>query len=205
MRRLHKKRKINFLRFGIFIGLVLCVISTAFYIRINHIYPPPEPTQYQIAYNRTPRRRNQHDIKYIVIHDTANTARGADAMQHYYFFNSGNQASSADYFVDDHSILKVNDFYSYYTWHCGDGQGKNGITNQNSIGIEICINRDGNYKQAVANTEELVKNLMQELNVDLEHVVRHFDASGKNCPAKMQNNSWKQWNIFKENLINIEN
>lgn len=200
-KRIRKKRKIRFIRFVLFIGMVWTILYGGLQLFKSRIYPPPNPTEYQISYNRTPRRRNKHDITYIVIHDTANNSRGADAMHHYHFFNSGNQSSSADFFVDDQSILKVNDYYTYYTWHCGDGHGKNGITNQNSIGVEICVNRDGNYKQAVANTEALVKNLMQELDVDIEHVVRHYDASGKNCPAKMQNGSWKQWNIFKENLL----
>lgn len=199
MRQKRKKRKLRFRRFLLFLGLTLCAFSVL-HIYANRILPSPSPTEYQISYNRTARRRAARDIQYIVIHDTANKERGADAMHHYQFFNSGNQSSSADFFVDDRNILKVNDFYSYYTWHCGDGGGKNGITNQNSIGVEICINRDGNYRQAVANAEELVRNLMKELDIDTEHVVRHFDASGKNCPATMQNSSWKEWNHFKEAL-----
>lgn len=198
MRR--KRKKIYLRRFVPFFCVLLCICWGGLHLVRSRILPPPAPTEYQIAYNRTQRRRGKQDIKYIVIHDTANRSHGADAMHHYRFFNSRNQNSSADYFVDDHTILKVNDYYTYYTWHCGDGQGKNGITNQNSIGVEICINRDGNYKQAVANTEELVKNLMQELDIDSEHVVRHFDASGKSCPATMQDSSWKQWEKFKEQL-----
>ena len=52
----------------------------------------------QIAYNRT--RRTQ-GIKYIVIHDTGNTADGANARSHYAYFNSKDRQSSADFFVDD--------------------------------------------------------------------------------------------------------
>lgn len=200
MRKKRKNKKIKFQRFGRFLLLLFCLSVSVRHIFASRIAPPPSPSAYQIAYNRTEKQRSAQEIQYIVIHDTANTERGANAMQHYRFFNSGNQASSADYFVDDHSILKVNDFYRYYTWHCGDGHGKNGITNQNSIGVEICVNRDGKYKQALANTEALVRSLMTELDIDSEHVVRHYDASGKNCPAKMQDNAWKQWESFKETL-----
>ena len=75
--------------------------------------------------------------------------------------------------------LQVNDYAKYYTWHCGDGKGKYGITNSNSIGIEICINSDGNYNIAFQNAVELTKHLMKELNIPIERVVRHYDASRK--------------------------
>lgn len=153
---------------------------------------------YQIAYNRTAKSRTKEDVCYIVVHDTANKSRGADAMRHYAFFNRENQASSADFFVDDTQILQVNDYFTYYTWHCGDGKGTRDITNQNSIGVEICVNRDGNYRKALENAEQLVARLMAELDIDASHVVRHYDASGKNCPASMEKHNWRKWEQFKE-------
>lgn len=149
----------------------------------------------QIAYNRS---RRTEAIRYIVIHDTGNTAAGADAMSHYQYFNTGNRGSSADYFVDDKTILQVNDYNMYYTWHCGDGKGKYGITNRNSVGIEMCINSDGDYAKAFSNLVSITKNLMQELDIPPERVVRHYDASRKNCPASMNNGTWSKWNEFKE-------
>ena len=153
---------------------------------------------YQIACNRTAKARTKDDICYIVVHDTANRSRGADAMRHYTFFDRENQASSADFFVDDTQILQVNDYFTYYTWHCGDGKGARQITNQNSIGVEICVNRDGNYRKAVTNAEYLVARLMAELEIDASHVVRHYDASGKNCPASMEKHNWRKWEQFKK-------
>jgi N-acetylmuramoyl-L-alanine amidase CwlA len=153
----------------------------------------------QIAYNKSKRTT---DIKYIVIHDTANENKGADAMAHFNYFNSGDRQSSADFFVDDTNIIQVNDYNKYYTWQCGDGKGKYGITNQNSIGIEICVNEDGNYKAAYLNAVELTKLLMEELSIPAERVVRHYDASRKNCPASMSGNDWAYWQDFK-NRINI--
>ena len=35
---------------------------------------------------------------------------------------------------------RLQDVYKRQTWHCGDGKNKYGITNANSLGIEICIN-----------------------------------------------------------------
>ena len=156
----------------------------------------------QIAYNRSKRTG---PIRYIVIHDTGNASKGANANAHFNYFNGGDRQTSADFFVDNTQILQVNDYNTYYTWHCGDGAGKYGITNANSIGIEICINSDGNYDVAFQNAVALTKQLMSELNIPIERVVRHYDASRKNCPASMSNNNWLLWHTFKAPLTaNIE-
>lgn len=151
----------------------------------------------QIAYNRTNRTTA---IKYIVIHDTGNKNKGANAMAHFNYFNGGNRDASADFFVDDTQIIQVNDYNKYYTWQCGDGKGKYGITNSNSIGIEICVNSDGDYNIAFLKAVELTKFLMKELNIPIDRVVRHYDASRKTCPASMSANNWALWNDFKSRL-----
>lgn len=143
-------------------------------------------------------------IKYIVIHDTGNTSIGADAETHYQFFNSDYRDSSADIFVDDKSAWYINDYTKYYTWHCGDGNGKYGITNKNSIGVEMCVNADGNYEQAFENLVQVVKALMVELNIPANRVVRHYDASRKTCPQSMSYNGWAKWNRFNEVLAESE-
>lgn len=156
----------------------------------------------QIAYNRS--NRANKAIKYIVVHDTGNTSKGAGAENHYNYFNGGNRGSSADFFVDDKQIMCVNDYKKYYTWHCGDGRGKYGITNSNSVGVEMCINSDGDRQKTLENTVKVVKELMKELNIPIERVVRHYDASRKLCPATMSDNNWAEWYEFKKRLQNEE-
>ena len=151
----------------------------------------------QIAYNKSPRNVKP---RYIVIHDTGNKNTDAGAQRHFDYFNGGNRGASADFFVDDKQIVRANDYIAYYTWHCGDGKGKYGITNENSIGIEICVNADGDYKKAVKNTIALTKQLMAELDITAKNVVRHYDASRKNCPASMTETDWAD---FKERLGNV--
>ena len=155
----------------------------------------------QIAYNISKR---SSAIKYIVIHDTGNKGKGANASSHFNYFNGGDRQSSADFFVDDKEILQINDYEKYYTYHCGDGKGKYGITNSNSIGIEICVNADGDYQKAYKNAIELTKYLMKELNIPITRVIRHFDASRKNCPASMSSNDWELWHNFKKLLSESE-
>ena len=153
---------------------------------------------HQIKYNRS--SRDGTPIRYIVVHDTGNPSRGANATAHYNYFNGGDRSSSADFFVDDTQVLCVNDYYKFYTWHCGDGRGKYGITNRNSVGIEFCINVDSDRNKTLERTAQLVRELMQELNIPIDRVVRHYDASRKNCPQSMSGNGWAQWYEFKEKL-----
>ncbi|EKS4345293.1 N-acetylmuramoyl-L-alanine amidase [Clostridium botulinum] len=142
---------------------------------------------------------SSNNIQYIVVHDTGNTGRGANANAHYNYFNGGDRQSSAHYFVDDSNIIQIIEDWNA-SWHCGDGGGRYGIGNHNSIGIEICINSDGNYNKAVANAIELVKYKMKQYGVSASRVVRHYDASRKNCPASMSSNGWAKWNWFKSQL-----
>jgi uncharacterized protein YraI len=148
--------------------------------------------------------RGTNNPKYIVIHDTGNNSKGANALAHYNYFNGGNRNASAHLFVDDSNIIQTVEFNDS-SWHCGDGYGRNGITNQNSIGVEICVNSDGNYEKAIENTLDLVRYLMKEFNISLDKVVRHYDASGKNCPASMSGNGWEGWNNFMTKLTNSSN
>ena len=146
-----------------------------------------------IKYNFSSRRGTS--IKYIVIHDTGNTSNGADADAHFSFFNAANRQSSAHYFVDDTQILRIIK-ESDKAWHCGDGNGKYGITNENSIGIEICINSDGNFKKAFDTSAQLTAELLKKYNLSMDRVVRHYDASRKICPNIMRNDNWALWDDY---------
>lgn len=143
--------------------------------------------------------RNQN-IKYIVIHDTGNSTPGAGANAHKKYFLTTERKASADFLVEEDTVIKLNNYYKYFTWHCGDGRGKYGITNSNSIGIEMCINAGSNYQKTVNNTIKLTYKLMQELDIPLNRVVRHYDASRKRCPGSMAAKNWDKWYRFKQSL-----
>lgn len=143
--------------------------------------------------------RNQN-IKYIVIHDTGNSTPGAGANAHKKYFLTTDRKASADFLVEEDTIIRLNNYYKYFTWHCGDGKGKYGITNSNSIGIEMCINKGSNYQKTVNNTIKLVYKLIKELGITEKEVVRHYDASKKRCPGSMATNNWDKWRRFKQSL-----
>lgn len=143
--------------------------------------------------------RGKVEIRYIVIHDTGNANKGAGAIAHRNYVENNKRGASAHYFVDDKVIVQyVGDSFAAHA--VGDGHGRYGITNQNSLNVEMCINSDGNYAKTYKNTVELTKNLMKKFNIPIERVVRHYDASRKNCPGHMSKNNWKAWWQFKEDI-----
>ena len=146
--------------------------------------------------------RNSNSIKYIVLHYTAN--KGDTAKNNVDYFYNGDRQASAHYFVDDTSIWQsVED--SNAAWSVGDGNGVYGITNQNSISIEMCCNLSGIVSSTTeSNAIELVKYLQGKYNISNSNVVRHYDASRKICPNWSENN-WSRWINFKNKLTITEN
>ncbi len=141
--------------------------------------------------------------EYIVIHETDNFRAGADAMAHYNYWSSDPNAQSSVHFVcDDKCVVQLGEFEigkCWRMWHVGDNKGYSNITNSNTIGIEICVNLDGNYDKARANAVELVRYIMPIVGLSPDRVVRHKDASGKSCPNKMIANP-ALWEEFKKQI-----
>ena len=137
------------------------------------------------------------DIQYIVIHDTGNVTDSDEGNANY--FSKDGRNASAHYFVDDDSITQIVEDKNI-AWHVGDGKGAYGITNKNSLGVEMCRVNNDVTALTEQNTIELVKMLMQKYNVSIDRVVRHYDASRKNCPSSFSANNWARWIAFKSKL-----
>ena len=124
--------------------------------------------------------------KYITIHETGNAAKGADAAAHADYLDSDageRDLVSWHYTTDDHVIVQhLPDSETAY--HAGDG--KDGPGNTTSIGIEICVNAGGDFAQAQANAAALVRLLMEEHGIDIEHIVQHNHWNGKDCPKTIR-------------------
>lgn len=136
--------------------------------------------------------------KYITVHNTANTSRGANAEMHarYQHNGSGGRQASWHYTVDDTEIWQTLED-TQQGWHAGDGSGAG---NTQSIGIEICENSDGNFDKAVKNAQRLIRKLMNKHGMSINNVVPHKHWSGKNCPRKLLGN----WDEFKAGLVEEE-
>ena len=141
--------------------------------------------------------RNGNSIKYITLHYTGN--KGDTAKNNVDYFYGGDRSASAHYFVDDNSVWQsVEDYNS--AWAVGDGKGAYGITNQNSISIEMCCDSSGVISEKTeTNALELVKYLMSKYNISISNIVRHYDASRKICPNWSADN-WSRWITFKNKL-----
>lgn len=142
--------------------------------------------QHIIPAGRRNRPGGRNPDAYITIHETGNTGAGADAEAHgKYLAGSAGEASltSWHYTVDDHAIVQhLPDNETAY--HAGDGA--TGPGNATSIGIEICVNSDGDFEAAKANAAALVRLLMAEHGIPLANVVQHNRWNGKNCPAAIR-------------------
>ena len=94
--------------------------------------------------------------KYITVHNTSNTARGANALSHSKYVKNSSTNTSWHFTVDDGSVIYQHLPLNENGWHAGDGN--KGTGNRQSIGIEICENVDGNFAQATDNA--IAKNLI---------------------------------------------
>ena len=155
------------------------------------------------------------DIKYIVIHYTANN--GDRAKNNVDYYGGQKVGASAHYFVDEYDTVYQSVKDTDTAWAVG-GTSRYihpECRNANSISIEMCSrNRNGSGKSAedagwyfkpetINNAVALTKELMRKYNVPVENVIRHYDVWGKICPAPFVNNQ-KLWDDFKNRLTESE-
>ena len=145
-------------------------------------------------YSRPGIRNN--GIDGIVMHYTANN--GGTARNHKNYFNNlrGTYAS-AHLFVDDieaRCIIPLNEV-AYHaneiSKYNADGSryrplySKIGNANYSTIGVEMCLDKNGNItEKTFQNAVKAVKELIAIYpHITREKIWRHFDVTGKNCPA----------------------
>ena len=136
-------------------------------------------------------------IEYIVVHYTAN--KGDTAQNNLDYFARTKTGTSAHYFVDENEVCQsVQD--TDVAWHCGSKNPRHPYCrNANSIGVEMC-NSVGGVPEAVRDrTAAFVRQKMKEYGLDVNHVLRHYDATGKRCPAPWVDNP-VDWMEFKSML-----
>ena len=157
--------------------------------------------------NFTDAVRKKDQIKYIVVHFTANN--GDTARNNVDYFSRNKVNASAHFFVDDIEVCGSVPWYNV-AWHCGGSRmssfggsfyGK--CKNTNSIGVEMCSRKDaaGSYyftNETLNNAAVFIAEKMKEFGIDIDHVIRHYDVNGKICPAPLIDEL--AWKAFK-NLV----
>ena len=146
------------------------------------------------------------NVAYVVMHYTGNTKDTAKANATY--FSGAGRNASAHLFVDDSKIYQSVELRDT-AWHCGAKSYKhNACRNANSIGIEMCCTA-GNYRiseKTKKNAAYLCAYLCKMLGISAggvdKYVLRHYDVTGKSCPAQMVQNP-AEWQAFKDNVKSI--
>lgn len=129
----------------------------------------------------------------LVIHWTANTDKGADAVANRNYFNNWRNhpqhLASAHYIVDDRQIIRcIPEAEAAY--HVGATAYTDkakaafaGNPNWQTLGIEMCVNSDGDFSQTCKNTIALVADILKRHGWGTDNLWRHYEITGKICPA----------------------
>lgn len=133
--------------------------------------------------------------RWITIHNTANTNRGAGALSHARYLRGAgkSKAVSYHYAVDDGAVVRIIPD-TENAWHAGDGA--NGTGNRQSLAIEICENPESDLAKATDNAAMLTARLMRDWKIPIERVVQHHHWSGKDCPRRLRKGEPYGWQTF---------
>lgn len=193
---MRKKKKINFKRIIIFVILLTIIIYCISALIKKHIYAiegvmPEEVYGVKvhtklIESGTEARSGKKRKIKYIVIHETDNTAQGADAKNHAEYLSKNNITSTSWHYTVDEKEIYHHIPDDEVAHHAATEKG-----NLYGIGIELCVNQDGNFEKTFENGAKLVAYLLKEYNLGINDIKTHNDFSGKDCPH----------NILKDNRM----
>lgn len=145
------------------------------------------------------------ETKYLVLHYTAGD--GDTAEDNGIYFSKGPVGASAHWFVDEkEAVLSVPE--DCIAWHCGaEAYWHPHCRNGNSVAVELCSQKNaaGEYEipaRTLENGGELVRKLMKQYGIPLENILRHYDVTGKKCPAPLvEAGKWKE---FQERLMRYD-
>ena len=153
--------------------------------------------------------RSTRNIKWIVVHFTANDGDSDESNARY--FKNNIKKASAHYFVDDDSVTQsVPDNYVAYS--VGGDKYKNTkgakyfniVNNTNSLNIELCDTVKNGKNDLSAKTRAnailLIKQKTKKYGIDRNHIIRHYDVTGKNCPKYFVEDSYL-WNRFLDDIF----
>ena len=154
--------------------------------------------------------RTADKIKYLVIHYTGND--GDTARNNAEYFHDNVVKASAHYFVDDESVYRsVPDLQTAWAvggslyvgaQETGGGTMYGKITNANSISVELCGTAGDGSRRASEKTlvraVGLCRELMAKYHISIANVYRHFDVTGKRCPAYLVDEA--AWADFRARL-----
>lgn len=154
------------------------------------------------------RAKSSRNVEFTVVHYTGNAKKDTALSNAKYSTSVPEKGhnSSAHLFVDDanfYQSVKLRDV----AFHCGTEDYKYkhpSCRNDNSIGIEMCCTA-GPYKVSEKTADRaagLVAYLFIQFGWGLNEIdsrlLRHWDVTGKWCPAQMAGTANQEWMYFKD-------
>ncbi len=143
-------------------------------------------------------------VKYIVIHYTGNN--NDTAKNNCDFFHNGNTRSAgAHFFVSQNgdvyqSIQMKKVAYAvggFVTQKNGAGSLYKKCTNTNSVSIELCDNASRDPSAAQTEAVRQLVAYIRSVCPNAKQIIRHWDVSGKSCPARMTGTNNAKWLTFR--------
>ena len=168
--------------------------------------------------------RGQNKIAWIVIHYAGSTSARGRAKGINESMQTWKRSVSSHYQIGEDGIFQAVE-ERHCAWHCGGYKKENkcAASNATAIGIDL-IERKGNsctssvndcdwyFKDSVIDTgARFVAELADKYGIPMDHIIRHYDVTGKRCPRPFVGNDVNSitgetgefaWNEF---LMKVEN
>lgn len=151
---------------------------------------------------------SKEDVEFIVVHywGSSNSGRSLGSSLVNGYHNASYSNGMTQYVVGVEGAYRTTPDL-FIAPHCGGDThtternpawGTLNCRNKNSIGIEVGNSYvNGKYvyeRDAIIHTVGLVKALMIEYNVDVDHVYRHYDCTLKVCPSPFVDDEYNSFN-----------
>lgn len=182
------------------------------YSALNQYLPTIKTKKAKDVSYDTSKTRPYSQIEYIVIHYTANDGDTDEGNASYFSETGSNKASAgAHIFVDDDSATKSVPL-NRIAWAVGGSKyaGTTGgsyygkATNANTLNIELCDTiKDGQHDistKTLENAAVITAYYCAKYDIPVTRVIRHWDVTGKNCPAYMVGNNNALWEHFLQRV-----
>ena len=119
--------------------------------------------------------RQGNRISKIVVHYTGTEA---SAHNNLLYFSRSSAGASAHYFIDRDGTLRQSVSEGDTAWHAGHWG-----TNLCSVGIEVVSGGSDFTEAQIETLAQLVAEIRGRCGIGAEDVIRHYDVTGKLCPA----------------------
>ncbi len=137
--------------------------------------------------------RQGNRIRKIAIHYTGTEA---SAHNNLLYFLRSSAGASAHYFIDKDGTLHQSVSEGDTAWHAGHWG-----TNLCSVGIEV-VSGGADFIEAQINTlASLVAEIRSRCGISADNVIRHYDVTGKLCPAPYVNED--KWATLHARIVRI--